>query len=373
MSARTDACEMRTGTYYTDKKRVGGHGTSRTLRTPSSSVVRTVRPRPESQEASARLSKDACDIPETVINGRFSVGKQIGKGSFGEVREGVDRHTGNRVAIKLERRSSPAPQLAFEALAYMRAAPNREPAWRGVPCVYAFDDKGPIFNVMVMQRLGKSLEQKFAQCDRTFSIRTICMIADQMLIRIEHVHSVGLLHRDIKPDNIMVGGDDEPHALYLIDFGLVKQYCLDNGDHIPPGPSSHTAGTVRYASLAAQRGMIQSRRDDLESLAYVLIYFARGRLPWQGLRAAHGGGAPHGGGAAPHGSPTSDREAKRMKESMPVSDIVGGAHAVLGEFLTYTRKLEFTQKPDYAGWRVRFRRAANVDAYDGRFDWLSNT
>ena len=141
------------------------------------------------------------------------------------------------------------------------------------------------YNIMIMQILGPSLEELFTYCKRKFSLKTVLMCLIQMLERIEHVQSNHFLHRDIKPDNFLIGSK-KPSCVYLIDFGLAKRFRNPKtGQHIPWKEGKNLTGTARYASLNTHLGYEQSRRDDLEGLGYVAMYFLKGKLPWQGLPA----------------------------------------------------------------------------------------
>lgn len=138
-----------------------------------------------------------------------------------------------------------------------------------------------------MELLGPSLEDLFTYCNRRFTIKTVLMIADQMIDRIEYVHNKLFIHRDIKPDNFLMGRGRYCNKLYLIDFGLAKRYRDRNTkQHIFYRKDKNLTGTARYASMNAHLGIEQARRDDMESIGYVLMYFNRGSLPWQGLKAA---------------------------------------------------------------------------------------
>ena len=110
------------------------------------------------------------------------------------------------------------------------------------------------------------------------------MIAIQMLKRIEVLHSKNILHRDIKPENFVIGCGSNQHLVYIIDFGLAK-YFIRKGEFIPYIEGKGMVGTARYASIKTHKGIEQSRRDDLESIGYTLIYFLNGELPWQGIQA----------------------------------------------------------------------------------------
>jgi serine/threonine protein kinase len=143
------------------------------------------------------------------------------------------------------------------------------------------------FNVMVIDMLGPNLEALFQFCDKKFSLKTVCMLGSQCVTRMEQFHAKGFMHRDIKPENFLMGIGKKSHICYSIDFGLAKRYIdPKTGKHIQFKDNRGVTGTARYASLSAQMGNEQSRRDDLEAVGYVLCYLIKGgKLPWIGLKA----------------------------------------------------------------------------------------
>ncbi|KAL9376368.1 hypothetical protein Peur_030488 [Populus x canadensis] len=191
------------------------------------------------------------------------------------------RGTWKMTMVGQENRSANHPQLLYEAKLYKILRGGSGVAnvkWCGV-------DGGD--NVLVIDLLGPSLEDLFVYCGRKFSLKTVLMLADQMIARIEYMHTKGFLHRDIKPDNFLMGLGRKANQVYVIDFGLAKRYRdTTTHQHIPYRENKNLTGTARYASCNTHLGIEQSCRDDLESIGYVLLYFLRGSLPWQGLKAA---------------------------------------------------------------------------------------
>lgn len=257
------------------------------------------------------------------------------------------------MAIKIESRLSPHPQLDYEAKVYKYI--GQIP---GVPKLHHFGPYGQ-YNVMVMELLGPSLEDLFNYCNRKFTLRTVLMLADQMIQRIEYVHYKHFLHRDIKPDNFVMGLSESARQIYLIDFGLAKRYRDPRTLlHIPYRENKSLTGTARYASLNTHMGIEQSRRDDLESLGYVLLYFLRGSLPWQGLRAAN----------------KEEKYAKILmkKRTTSFEDLCRGQPPEFCLYFNYVRSLQFDERPDYAYLRRLFKSLhakLRINPTTDPFDW----
>lgn len=294
-------------------------------------------------------------VVEIRISGRFRLGKKIGSGSFGDIYLGVNVTTGEEVAIKLESVKTKHPQLLYEARLYKILSGGV-----GIPFVRWHGVEGD-YNVMVMDLLGPSLEDLFTYCSRQFSLKTVLMLADQMIARIEYVHSKNFLHRDIKPDNFLMGiGKKSNHVVNIIDFGLAKKYRdPKTHQHIPYKENKNLTGTARYASINTHLGIEQARRDDLESLGYVLMYFSRGSLPWQGLKAN-----------------TKKQKYEKIadkKMSTHIEVLCRGFPSEFATYLAYCRSLRFDDKPDYQYLRKMFRDLFIREgyAYDYAFDWTA--
>ncbi|XP_031477219.1 casein kinase 1-like protein 3 [Nymphaea colorata] len=289
---------------------------------------------------------------ERIVGEKYKLGRKIGSGSFGEIYLSAHIETNEVVAVKLENGKTKHPQLLYEAKLYKILQGGSGIAnirWSGV------DGED---NVLVLDLLGPSLEDLFVYCGRKFSLKTVLMLADQMITRIEYMHSKGFLHRDIKPDNFLMGLGKKANQVYIIDFGLAKRYRDSASNrHIPYRENKNLTGTARYASCNTHIGIEQSRRDDLESLGYVLLYFLRGSLPWQGLRAA-----------------TKKQKYDKIcekKVSTPIEVLCKSYPVEFASYLHYCHSLTFDQRPDYGFLKRLFRDLFTREGYefDYVFDW----
>ncbi|KAK9211880.1 hypothetical protein WN943_001258 [Citrus x changshan-huyou] len=244
------------------------------------------------------------------------------------------------------------PQLLYESKLYRILQGGT-----GIPNVRWFGVEGD-YNVLVMDLLGPSLEDLFNFCSRKLSLKTVLMLADQMINRVEFVHSKSFLHRDIKPDNFLMGLGRRANQVYIIDFGLAKKYRdTSTHQHIPYRENKNLTGTARYASMNTHLGIEQSRRDDLESLGYVLMYFLRGSLPWQGLKAG-----------------TKKQKYEKISEkkvSTSIEALCRGYPTEFASYFHYCRSLRFDDKPDYAYLKRIFRDLFIREGFqfDYVFDW----
>ncbi|QRV74677.1 casein kinase [Ceratobasidium sp. AG-Ba] len=290
-----------------------------------------------------------------VVGQYYQVGKKIGEGSFGVVFEGTNMLNNQTVAIKFEPRKSDAPQLRDEWRSYRMLAGSP-----GIPQVYHFGAEG-LHNVLVIDLFGPNLEDLFDMCGRRFSLKTVCLAARQMITRVQTIHEKNLIYRDIKPDNFLIGlpGTRTANVVHMIDFGMAKLWRdPKTKQHIPYRERKSLSGTARYMSINTHLGREQSRRDDLEGLGHVFMYFLRGGLPWQGLKAA-----------------TNKQKYEKIgekKQTTPVAELCAGFPEETAIFMNYVRKLGFEETPDYDFLRELFTKmlkdAGEVD--DGVFDWM---
>jgi len=289
---------------------------------------------------------------ELRVGKKYRLGRKIGSGSFGDIYLGTNMTTGEEVAIKLESVKTKHPQLLYESKIYRILHGGL-----GIPNVRWYGIEGD-YNVMVLDLLGPSLEDLFNYCGRRFQLKTVLMLADQLLGRLEYVHTKSFIHRDVKPDNFLIGLGKRQSVIHIIDFGLAKKYRDPRShQHIPYRENKNLTGTARYASINTHIGIEQSRRDDLESLGYVLMYFIRGSLPWQGLKAN-----------------TKKQKYERImdrKMSTSTEHLCKGYATEFRSYFEYCRSLRFEDRPDYAYLKRLFKELFYRKGYqyDNMFDW----
>ena len=293
------------------------------------------------------------DENEKLLDKTYSivVNKQLGKGGFGQIYLGRNIKENFPIAIKVEEKGNRSHLfLEYEILKEIQGDD-------GIPRVFKFRE-GHHHNYLLMELLGKSIDKLFSDNKKQFSYKTIFEIGYQMIERIEYVHSKGYIHRDIKPGNFVIGRGDKSKIIYIIDFGLSKRYIDKNTDkHIPYKEGKGLTGTARYVSLFTHYGIEQSRRDDIEGIAYNLIYLARGKLPWQGVKTKN----------------KKEKHKKIMESKLAFTpDIL--CKELPKEFvnlLKYSRELEFEEKPDYKDIKLMFKNyiVKNGGSLNWEFDW----
>lgn len=282
------------------------------------------------------------------------IGTKIGGGTFGTVYKARDKNIGEEVALKVETEKANQAQISHEYRYYKYLGGGI-----GIPKAFSQLSLGNR-NCFVMELLGNSLESLFHMCKKSFSLKTVLMIADQAISRLQYIHEKGIIHKDVKPDNFVVGLNEKANTIYIIDFGLSKRYIdLKTRAHIPYREGRNLTGTSRYASTYNHMGIEQSRRDDMESLAYLLIYLLKGSLPWQDK---HFGDKKE-----------NIQRIGQIKISTTVDSLCLGIPREFGEFLKATRSLDFAERPNYEMYREMFRNLfiRSGFVYDYNYDWTT--
>ena len=202
------------------------------------------------------------------------------------------------------------------------------------------------------------MEQLFQKCKKHFSLKTTLLLVDQMLFSLEQLHAKHYIHRDIKPENFMVGLGKKSNTVYMIDFGLSKRFRDPvSGLHIPYKDQKSFTGTARYASISTHLGVEQSRRDDLESLGHIFVYFMKGILPWQNIQAAN--------------KKEKYEKITKKKLAVQVNLLCKELPTEFESYLSYCRKMKFNERPDYVYVKRLFKElfVRKSYSYDYIFDW----
>lgn len=292
----------------------------------------------------------------SIDGGHYELIKKIGGGSFGQIYIGEDTQTHKKVAVKLENKKTSVPQLYYESRLYY--------LFSGCPSVPRLHWYGSdhTHNKMVIDLLGKSIEDLFIQCGQKLKLKTVLMLADQMLSCVEYIHSKNFIHNDIKPDNFVMGRDENSNQVFVIDFGLSKKYRdPTTHEHISYADGRSLTGTPRYASIAALKGIRQTRRDDMESLGYVWMYLLRGSLPWMGINLRTRG--------------QKFDKILAVKESTTIESLCQGFPQEFADYLRDVRALKFDEQPDYTAYRKRFRDLFIREGFvfDYVYDWTDTS
>ena len=291
-------------------------------------------------------------VSKNLLFKKYMLIDKIGRGAFGDVYNGMNIYTKEKVAIKLEERKNSQNPLEQEAfILYNLKGP-------GIPEIKAFG-RNKKHNILVQSLLGNSLNDIFNSNKKKFTVKDICNIGIQMLERIEYIHSKNYIHRDIKPQNFLIGKDNNgENIIYLIDFGLAKKYRSSRGNHVKYSIKNQITGTPNFCSLNAMKGVEQSRRDDLESLCYIIIYFFKGFLPWKGLTS---------GSIIERFNNILD-----MKKSIKISSLCEGLPNEISELFKYVKKLGFSEKPNYNYMKKLFLSILNKNGLsnDNKFSWI---
>jgi serine/threonine protein kinase len=259
-------------------------------------------------------------IMSLIIDKKYKIVSRLGNGGFGMIFKGINLNTNEEIAIKIEKKTE-VSTLKNEAKIY-----NYLNKISGVPKLRTYGSEGA-YNYIVIDLLGESLEKIKNNCSGSFSINMVLLVGIQMVQRIQEIHLKGIIHRDIKPDNFLI--NKNTNKLYLIDFGLAKRYLDNNNNHIKLSINKGLVGTINYISINVHNGIVPSRRDDLESVFYVLLYLIIGELPWRKEKNNH------------------DDVVREKINLIKNKTIIENIPNELIHFYLYCRNLEYEQSPDY--------------------------
>ncbi|KAI8360022.1 putative casein kinase I, partial [Mortierella sp. GBAus27b] len=269
----------------------------------------------------------------TVIGGEYLVLGKIGEGSFGEVFRATHITSGVDYAIKREPINVAHPQLEHEAEMYKKLAGGV-----GIPNIHWFGKEGQ-YNAIVMDLLGPNLKQVRRENEK-LPLSFVIELGVQVITQLEYIHKKGFVYRDVKPENFLLDADPR---LSIVDFGLVAPYRDASGKHLPNKGSGkkHKVGTARYASINIHCGREHARRDDVESVGYMLLEFMIGSLPWSGISARN--------------SRQGWAKMKDIKENTDMDELCDGLPRGFMTYIGYTRSLRFDEEPDYEYLRTILR------------------
>ena len=286
----------------------------------------------------------------------FKSTDRLGGGSFGQIYKGINLKTKEEVAIKIESKNIETPQLIHESK-ILKALNDND----GFPKVYLVTPLDDVL-IMVMELLGENLQKLLMNSPhKKFTLKTTLMLAIQILSRIKTLHENNYIHRDIKPENFTIGLKKYKNTIYMIDYGLTRKFCDSHKNHIPYKEGKHLTGTALYASIYTHKGIEQSRRDDLESLGYMMIYFCKGELPWMNVKGK-----------------TKEIKYKKIMEKkleMKPDILCQGLPDEFNQYFKYVRELQFTEEPKYDFLLGLFNSAMkkNNIKNDFKFDWCQNS
>ena len=319
------------------------------------------------------------------ITGKYVIQQKIGEGSFGKIFQATHKMSGETVAIKINSGKNDNIILKNEARIYTILSDIK-----GIPNIRNFGIDGS-YNFMVLDILGPSLldlNNKFGQYEKSvnynkdqihkksLSLKTVLSLGLQMLRRIESIHNKGFLHRDIKPDNFLFGSEKHPHVLYIIDFGLAKKYCNyieeNDIDHIPCETGRNITGTERYISINIHDGFTPSRRDDMESIGYVMIYLLMGYLPWSSCAiTSHSSHDSHSKRDNKVNKNIKNNTVRNMKKRINYWILENNLPTEFITYIEYCRSMKFTEKPDYNYLRTLLLNLFKHKQFsvDNNFEW----
>lgn len=301
-----------------------------------------------------KCSKDFVDMPLTE---EIDIVGGINAGSFGDIYLGRNNVTMEEYAIKFDKNKTKRSLENFEK--EYRILRKIERTGRFPKCClvkFTPTDSEEILTAMVMEKLGPNIYDMFKLCDKHLSHQTICWLMIDLLKRMKEFHANGFVHRDIKPENFCLGARNLD-KIYLIDFGLSRNYINSNGEHIPLSKNRGFVGTRRYASRHAHKGYLQSRRDDLEAVGYLGVFLGTGTLPWQDLKT--------------EGTSKKEKHKKLydFKKKTNLKTLCEELPPPMEKFLREVRNLGYDETPRYDRYIKWFHSFCKENEYERVFDW----
>jgi len=264
-----------------------------------------------------------------IIANKYKLLEILGQGAFGNIYKAVNIRTGGTVALKIEPIDSKTKMLKNETKIYQYL--------NNIECVprvlwFGVDETNYYMALTLLGPSLKTLKDSSLGGGPTFSLETVFSITIKMVKILECIHKKGLLHRDVKPDNFLMGTDHKSNLLYLIDFGFCRKYLLeDNTTHIPFRDGRKIIGTPNFISIHMHDGYEPSRRDDLESVVYIMIYLLTDKLSWANYSL--------------HEDYRNMNNKIRMEKMRVLTD--EKTPKSIREFFNYCRSLKYDEEPNY--------------------------
>lgn len=284
------------------------------------------------------------------LGDKFKLIKKIGEGSFGEVYMVQDtQDIKTFYAAKIEEKSKNV-KLKDEYKIYKKL--NTDGFIQGIPKIKTYVETTKV-SAIIMELLGNGLDHYLEKEGGIFNLETVLTIGINCIDLLKKIHTLGIIHRDIKPNNFVLG-KSSTDKLHIIDFGLSKQYIV-KGKHIDFKSDKSLTGTPRYSSLNVHLGFEPSRRDDLESVGYMLVYFIKGKLPWQGVKKQKG--LDH------------TKTIEKIKMYTSLDKLCHGLPSCFNEYIIYCRKLEFEDTPDYTYLTNLFLQCLTENSLKMQYSW----
>ena len=289
-----------------------------------------------------------------IIANKYKIKYKIDEGGFGDIYLGSIIETNENILIKLEfKKCGSRNSLIKEYEIYKQLNNNIY-----FPKIHLYTQERES-NILILDLNGPSIKKIFSRFNKQFSLKTILMLSIQILKRLEFIHSKNIIHCDIKPDNIILGAGKNLNIIQLIDFGISEfYYNLENNTHKLFKENQGFKGTITYSSINAQKEVSLSRRDDLESFGYMMIYLLKGSLPWSSLDIKE--------------KKEKKKKILEIKETITNEELCKYCPVEFKKYFDYCKNLQFDETPDYKYliglFDTLFLEKKYI--YDNKYDWM---